>query len=374
MMARFVLVTLLAGVCLTPGAHSSQAKKAHGKKTAVSARGSHLKSPGKRATLTRSKFARTRKLLIPQVSAATRAAAIQLVENRLNPAESHFENAAALVPFFELLERASATGTAIHLLDFGDSHTASDDWVNAMRTELQARYGVGGPGFVLPGHPFRGYRRFDVVGNSSEGWTPEGTVMHPGDGREGLGGISITAHSPDQTVTIRTSGRILEIHYLQQPDGGQLEFSVDGQPTRTISTNGELGTGIYRYEPGLGQHDYRLRTLSSDPVRLFGWASDERSGITFETLGINGAQASLIRNWDNAIWQQEVASRQPALILLEYGTNEANSPRWEPAQYVADLEDVSGKSKSSRALGIYYDDRPAGLRQVAAVGPSGRSD
>src|SRR5215475_4092948 len=104
------------------------------------------------------------------VSPAVRQAEIQRVTQRLEASEAHFENAAALVPFFELLNQAQDNKTAIHILQFGDSHTASDDWVNSMRSSLQARYGNGGPGFTLAGHPFRGYRRFDVKGSASAGW------------------------------------------------------------------------------------------------------------------------------------------------------------------------------------------------------------
>ena len=39
----------------------------------------------------------------------------------------------------------------VHILQFGDSHTASDDWVNSMRFLLQTRFGNGGPGFVQAG-------------------------------------------------------------------------------------------------------------------------------------------------------------------------------------------------------------------------------
>jgi lysophospholipase L1-like esterase len=288
-----------------------------------------------------------RKIAAPAVSTAVREAEIQRVEQRLEDDSSAFENSGALVPFLSLLSRARTS--SVHILQFGDSHTASDDLVNAMRTELQAHYGAGGAGFTLAGQ-LRGYRRFDVALGSTAGWTPEGTTKNPGDGREGLSGISITAQSAGQSVTLRTSGDLLEVHYLQQPEGGDFEFSVDGRPVEVVSTRGEFNDGIYSYQPTPGEHEYRLRTLSADPVRLFGWVSDAQRGVTFETLGINGAQASMILHWDNTILQQEVASRQPALIVLEYGTNEANSMSWTAEQYKADLENVLLRLRSAAPL------------------------
>ncbi len=264
--------------------------------------------------------------------------------------ESHIETQTALDPFFDSLNRARMGASPVHILQFGDSHTASDDWVSEMRNGLQSRFGVGGPGFILPGSPFRGYRRYDTSGSNSLGWTIEGTVAHPGDGQTGLSGLNLTAHAPNQTVTVRASGQRMEVHYLRSPTGGSMEFSVDGRPVELISTRGEPGLDIYHYDATPGEHEYRLRTVSSDPVRVFGWASDQPNGLTFETLGINGAQASLIRTWERALWQPEVQSRRPSLVLLEYGTNEANSPKWTAERYIAELQDVIARVRQAAPM------------------------
>ena len=55
-------------------------------------------------------------------------------------------------------------------------------------------------------------------------------------------------------------------------------------------------------------HQLTLRTLHFAPVRLFGWTLDNKRGVTAETLGINGAQANVMLNWDEKIWETELAS------------------------------------------------------------------
>jgi lysophospholipase L1-like esterase len=284
------------------------------------------------------------------VSPALRQAALTEATDRMVVRQSHFENAEALVPFFELMSNAQRSGQAVHILQFGDSHTASDDWVNAMRVAFQARYGSGGPGFTHAGHPFRGYRRFDVSGSSSSGWVTEGTPSQIGDGREGLSGISITSHAPGQTVSLTTAGDRLQLFYLQQPGGGSVEFSVDGTQAGVIDTKGELASGAYEYTPAPGMHEYHLRTVSAEPVRLFGWASDANKGVTLETLGINGAQASVILNWDEAIWSAQVAERDPSLIILAYGTNEANNLKFDVEEYRAGLRAVLARVRKASPL------------------------
>jgi hypothetical protein len=68
-------------------------------------------------------------------------------------------------------------------------------------------------------------------------------------------------------------------------------------------------------------------------VRLFGWVLQKRTGVTYETLGINGAQADLVASWDEATFGPQLQRRDPALIVFAYGTNEAVSPHFTPQGY-----------------------------------------
>lgn len=262
-----------------------------------------------------------------------RQAALREVTSDMNAPSESFVNARALVPFFEQLYRAGQDKTAVHILQYGDSHTASDDWANTMRQSFQSRFGSGGPGFALAGHPYRGYRRFDFSGGNSSGWVTDGTVGHLSDGRYGLGGVSLTASSAGETVSAEADGDILKLCYLQQPGGGSMEIEEDGGVIGTVSTDGDLSAGFFTYSPQPGSHRYTVRTTSSLPVRLFGWISERNAGVTYETLGINGAQASMLADWDENILEAQIAERDPALILMAYGTNEALSPRWDAAEY-----------------------------------------
>ncbi len=81
-------------------------------------------------------------------------------------------------------------------------------------------------------------------------------------------------------------------------------------------------------------------TVDRAPVRLFGWTLDNPSGLTFETLGINGAQAKIILEWDEALWSSEVAARKPELVILAYGTNEANWHLWTLDEYRSGLKTI----------------------------------
>jgi lysophospholipase L1-like esterase len=273
------------------------------------------------------------------VSPTVRGAALRAISERSSGPVAALDGGGALVPFFEQLSHPTENAS-LHILQYGDSHTASDDWANQMRQDFQAKFGAGGPGYTLPGHPFLGYRRFDSRGSNSRGWYTGGIVTRKDDGIDGLGGISLTSESAGETVTLTVECEQLELHYLRQPGGGQLQFSVDGAPLETIDTDGENSSAVYSYTASPGAHQYILRTVTSSPVRLFGWVAQNHAGVTYETLGINGAQAERILEWNSAILNAELTSRDPALIVLAYGTNEALSRSWTAEEYRAALTEI----------------------------------
>ena len=67
-----------------------------------------------------------------------------------------------LAPFYESLRALQEDpGTSrpeprvVRILHFGDSHVAADFWTGDLRALLQARFGDGGPGYVMPGRPWK---------------------------------------------------------------------------------------------------------------------------------------------------------------------------------------------------------------------------
>jgi lysophospholipase L1-like esterase len=271
----------------------------------------------------------------PAVSASARTAAQLKVDEYLEASAANpFQQPAALVPFFDQLRRLQATEDKqpVHIIQWGDSHTAADDLTGGLRDAFQERFGNGGSGFSLAGHPFLGYRRFDARGGGTTLWHTEGGRAGNGDGWFGLGGIGIVADRPGQSVFLTTECDRLEVHFLQQPGGGRLALYDYDDHLDDINTDGELTAGFVRYMTQLGPHRF-LRTLDRRPVRVFGWVADKAAGITYEALGLNGAEASVILKWNPEMLATYVQRRGPALIVLAYGTNEASDPYWRHESY-----------------------------------------
>ncbi len=262
----------------------------------------------------------------PPVSAKTRAEAHEGVFMKVaNGADIPVENAGSLIPFFEQLYRhqKGEIPGPLRILHYGDSHTAADEWTGDLRARFQEKFGDGGSGYSIAGRPWNGYRRMDVRTGSTRGWHSDGLVGRTGDGVYGLGGVSMSTRSPHEAVYLQADGQQFELFYLVQPGGGSIQIYDNGTPVEKISTEGVGAPGYFHYESTPGQHKLEAETLDHAPVRLFGWVAENATGVTYETLGINGASASIMLDWNETTLKSNIERRNPALIVLAYGTNEA---------------------------------------------------
>jgi len=315
--AMTLAVTLAANAQTTASSKKTPAKK--------SIRKPVVKTAPRRAPVPRS-----------SVSPAARAEAQEGVVAKVSKgAQLPVENPAALVPFFEQLYRQQRGELAgpLRALHFGDSHVAADEWTGNIRERLQQTFGDGGSGYSLAGRPWNSYRRLDVKSGSTRGWHSDGLVGRRGDGIYGLGGVSMSANSPRQSVYLVAEGQQFELYYLQQPGGGAIQIYDNGMPVERISTAGEYAPSYFHYESEPGSHRLEVDTLDHAPVRLFGWVAEKPAGVTYEALGINGAQASMILNWNEEVLKSNIERRNPALIVLSYGTNEAVLNGWTLEAY-----------------------------------------
>jgi len=268
--------------------------------------------------------------------AQARARAVETVHRIEESEPAQIENAAALIPFFERLYRAEREGgEPVRIVHYGDSHTASDEWTGRLRALFQSRFGDGGAGFSLAGYPFRGHRRYGLRGSMTRGWTVHGLLDRAGDSIYGLGNAAISTARRGEIASLDLTGTAgvqrVELFFYRQPGGGWVQVLEEGRPVEAFSTDGPAGPGYFAFETTAPHLE--VETLDDDPVRLFGWALDNARGVTYESLGVNGAQISLLDFGHDGLWSEQLARRDPALVVLAYGTNEASNPNWTESSY-----------------------------------------
>ncbi len=287
----------------------------------------------------------------PDDAAAPEAPAV--TENAPSPpvGRALLEHPEALRRFFEALARLD-DGTAtsdVRITHFGDSHTAADVLTGTVRRDLVARFGDGGRGFVALGKPWKFYNQ-DGVRVGSHDFVPERGHLHHGkfvgDGLYGLDGVSVEASKKGARAFTDVSVPVsrIEVSYLEQPSGGSFELYVDGAPAARVSTRAHAkGSGFRVVDVAEGQHQIEARAEGDGDVRLFGVALDRATnGLTLDALGINGARVTTVLAWDEGHFKEQLAHRNPDLVVLAYGTNESGDAT-PAATYERQVVDLLGR-------------------------------
>lgn len=332
--------TAFLALSLIASAHAPK-KKAAAVHRAPAAKSAPTRKTASRKSLSRKPIARLVKgRIVPAtpVSHASREATLTEINESLASTRTGIENASALQPFFDQLKQREADPKSglVRVIQFGDSHTAADMFTGALRTLFQSKFGDGGAGYSYPGYPFAGYRIHGTRRAQSVGWTVTGTKFRDlGDGLLGMGGVSLTTSRAGNWISLDADASTVQVQYLIQPGGGGIEIWDGDELLTTLFTDGPTAAGHFDAQVAPGPHHFEVRTISSDPVRLFGFVTEQPAGVTYEAIGLNGAEAGLILKWNEALAQDLMSQRDVSLIVLAYGTNEASDGNWSEESYAA---------------------------------------
>lgn len=254
--------------------------------------------------------------------------------------------------FYKALSRTEAKvpGAVTRVLHYGDSPVTADSITADARALLQERFGDAGHGFVLIAKPWAwyGHRGVDVLG---KGWQIEAaTQSRARDGLHGLGGVSFRggAGAMSQLVLKEEHAR-MEVQFLFQPEGGVLAVRAEGRGIGEIDTHDEnSAAGFKVFELPAGTRAIDL-VVERGAVRLFGVTFErEQPGVIYNSLGLNGGQVqAVVRYFDKALWSAELQHQRPALVVLNYGTNESIYANYIEHGYPGELREVIGRVKDA---------------------------
>lgn len=258
-------------------------------------------------------------------------------------------------------ERKDA-GARVLWLFFGDSHTAGDSMTSRLRVTLQARFGDAGRGLVAAGKPpAKHYYQRDVRYGASGRWKAA-VGGHKGDPEPyGIVGLRVYGERKGAQLWVETCAECaagktaaqLEILYYAAPEHGTLRYRVDDKPWQTLKTR---TSAIEAPHPGRqvipvveGPHKLTLEHGGGGVLDLFGVVMERLSpGVIVDSLGVVGRRLGSLRSWDWSVIGEQLASRDPRVVVLQYGTNEADDPD-------LDLE----------AMGRYFDETILRIRAAA---------
>ena len=253
-----------------------------------------------------------------------------------------------LDPFFAALWKLEQgnQGVVVTILHYGDSPTTADLITGDSRARLQARFGDAGRGYTLIGRPWAWYGHRGVE-MSDHGW-----VIHTGVGlmREGIYGLGGAAFEgqPGAWSKFRLTESpqsTADIEYLARPGGGSFAIAADDTQISDQTTAADTQVAAFLHvDLPAGTKVVSLR-VTSGAVILFG--ADFRRGsrgLLYDSLGLNGATTSVLaRVLKEDIWAEELVHAGPALVIVNYGSNESGFGKFVHTQYADELRIAIGR-------------------------------
>ena len=266
----------------------------------------------------------------------------------------------ALQGFFRALTRtAQKQPHAItRIAHFGDSIVVSDLVSGTLRRKLQTEFGDAGHGFMLIANAWPAYFHNDVSRFATAGWSVSRIVgPYAEDGLYGLGGVSFKA---DRNTLARfgtaKSGSFGKgvghfiLDYLEAPNGGTLQVSVDGVVKATVDTRGSTKkSAFFSLDVPDGEHEFEIYTKTGI-TRAFGVVLErDQPGVVLDALGVQGARIRFLDKEDDAHWAEQLNWRKPDLLIYEFGANESGDGfLYSMADYHRTMKDVVAQGQ--RAL------------------------
>ncbi len=103
--------------------------------------------------------------------------------------------------------------------------------------------------------------------------------------------------------------------------------------------------------------------MESGPVRLFGITAEKAGpGVVYDSLGLNGASITVLtRMFNQDHWAEELRHRNPDLVVINYGTNEADFAAFVDKQYEKELREAIRRVRAA-ARGFDPGDESDGPR------------
>ncbi len=285
--------------------------------------------------------------------------AIHIDPSEYEGIEEHIENPDALRPFFRALERTARRepGAVTRVAHYGDSSIATDLITHTVRRRMQRRFGDAGHGFVLVSRGTMPYGHRDVRHRAGDGWQLRQIVAS--QDRHGLYGYGGVAYHPtgsgawarfatDDDAPVGGSVSRFHVYYRRQPNGGRLRYRVDDGEPRQLDTRGEHGDAVEVVEVPDGPHELEIRA-GGGPLRVYGVALErDVPGVVYDSLGLVGARARRLLNYDEEHVSRQMELRAPSLLVLGFGGNEADDPTHRVEAYEQEFVQVIRRMRAGR--------------------------
>ena len=250
------------------------------------------------------------------------------------PEKLHVPTGSLDAYFTQLSLIEDGTDKVARALVWGDSTIASDGIIKDVRGRMQERFGDAGPGFLAAKVDKRWAFRRDIVRKTEGSWSAK-NIVHGGasDSRYGLAGTVSIAHPGAKSTLagVKIDGERQDLHrfqvfYQRAPDAGNLSVSTKSKHKTLFTKADNISDAYYEMIVPEGNSHIYLEAQNANVV-IYGVALEvDAPGVTWETFGVAGSSISSMQKQHDAHLSNQIAARDPSLLVYWTGGNELGYP------------------------------------------------
>lgn len=251
---------------------------------------------------------------------------------------------AQLDVFFESLRllQQQKRNEPVRIMQLGDEHTASDDFVQRLREKFQTQFGNAGIGWIAPGKsPYQRSMQYSIT--MDRHWQLWHHLTRY-DLSFGLGGMIGATSAPQAGLIIQPKNLppvtdqhpyLFDLFAISSPRTGEVRITLNDQISQRYTTRADRPTlHIQRLLLTEAPKKIKIESSTGFPIYLTGMSLERAgAGIVVDNLGISGGQVGLIQGWSSALLEMTLRQRPPHLIVLQFGLTEAASPQFTAERY-----------------------------------------
>ena len=236
--------------------------------------------------------------------------------------------------YYRALKAAAGGSGVARAIHYGDSTIAADGIARTVRKRLQSQFGNAGPGFVSSAMDPRWNKRTDVQTTRAGSWTTKSILLGGAGGRYGLGGV-VAIGQPGSYVTVRpidSAGQPITVRHMEvwyQAGAGYGSFWASANDKEVANQSASAAaTEDRRFSVDVGEGFQKAAFgVTSGPLAWYGMVLETGlAGATWEALGVIGVASKSFSAFSKAHISAQTAQRNPDLVVLMIGGNEAGYP------------------------------------------------
>ena len=273
--------------------------------------------------------------------------------------ELEFYSLDAIKPFFEKLK--NSTNQQVRILHIGDSHVQYDQGAGAMRNSFQVQFGFSGRGFVFPYSAAGTHAAYDYKTSSTGKWSGSRNVSKEINYPLGVSGATIYTSDSTAGFTIqfynsskelevvnklnlyaKTSDSSYHLLYRLSPTSNWIPISLSSSPFTSNFVEINL---TEKFDKFLEFKIHKTDSIQKE-IELYGiqLVNSNNQGVLYNSVGINGA--SLVSFLKQDLFVEQLQQVKPDLVILDYGTNDLASGKYDSIYFVSNLSKSIKRIKS----------------------------